>query len=41
MVWSKYEFVYFYNVYGPGQIINSPMAAVIGIFLNQFRKINL
>ena len=34
----KYEFVYFYNVYGPGQILNSPMAAVIGIFIEQFRK---
>ena len=34
----KYEFVYFYNVYGPGQILNSPMAAVIGIFERQFKK---
>ena len=34
----KYEFVYFYNVYGPGQILNSPMAAVIGIFEQQFNK---
>ena len=34
----KYEFVYFYNVYGPGQILNSPMAAVIGIFEQQFKK---
>ena len=34
----KYEFVYFYNVYGPGQIINSPMSAVIGIFEQQFKK---
>ena len=34
----KYELVYFYNVYGPGQIINSPMAAVIGIFEEQFKK---
>ena len=34
----KYEFVYFYNVYGPGQIMNSPMSAVIGIFEQQFRK---
>ena len=34
----KYEFVYFYNVYGPGQILNSPMAAVIGIFERQFNK---
>ena len=34
----KYEFVYFYNVYGPGQILNSPMAAVIGIFESQYKK---
>ena len=34
----RYEFVYFYNVYGPGQILNSPMAAVIGIFEEQFKK---
>ena len=27
-----YEIVYFYNVYGPGQIRNGHMAAVIGIF---------
>ena len=34
----KYEFVYFYNVYGPRQILNSPMAAVIGIFEEQFKE---
>jgi len=34
----KYELVYFYNVYGPGQILNSPMAAVIGIFEQQYKK---
>ena len=34
----KYELVYFYNVYGPGQILNSPMAAVIGIFEEQYKK---
>ena len=34
----KYEFVYFYNVYGPRQILNSPMSAVIGIFEQQFKK---
>ena len=28
----KYEIVFFYNVYGPGQIKNSIMSAVIGIF---------
>jgi UDP-glucose 4-epimerase len=32
----KYEIVYFYNVYGPGQIKNHEMAAVIGIFENQY-----
>jgi len=34
----KYELVYFYNVYGPGQIKDSPMAAVIGIFENNYKK---
>ena len=34
----KYEILYFYNVYGPGQILNSPMAAVIGIFEKQFKQ---
>ena len=34
----KYELVYFYNVYGPGQITNTPMSAVIGIFENQYKK---
>ena len=34
----KYEFVYFYNVYGPGQILNSPMSAVIAIFEKQYKK---
>ena len=34
----KYELVYFYNVYGPGQILNSPMAAVIGIFEQQYKN---
>jgi len=34
----KYEIVFFYNVYGPGQIKNSPMSAVIGIFEDQFKK---
>tara|TARA_B110000305_G_scaffold172299_1_gene190361 strand:+ start:546 stop:1424 length:879 start_codon:yes stop_codon:yes gene_type:complete len=38
----KYELLFFYNVYGPGQILNTPMAAVIGIFQTQFnRKIPL
>ena len=34
----KYELIYFYNVYGPGQIVGSPMSAVIGIFEQQFKK---
>ena len=34
----KYEIVFFYNVYGPGQILNSKMAAVIGIFENLYKK---
>ena len=34
----KYELVYFYNVYGKGQIENSPMAAVIGIFQSQYKN---
>ena len=32
----KYEVIYFYNVYGEGQISIGPMATVIGIFENQF-----
>jgi UDP-glucose 4-epimerase len=34
----KYEIVYFYNVYGPGQITTGPMSTVIGIFEDQFKK---
>ena len=34
----KYELVYFYNVYGPGQIMKSPMSAVIGIFESRYKK---
>ncbi len=34
----KYEVVYFYNVYGPGQISKGKMATVIGIFEDAFRK---
>ncbi len=34
----KYELVYFYNVYGQGQIEDSPMAAVIGIFQSQYKN---
>ena len=32
----KYEIIYFYNVYGPKQIIDSKMSAVIGIFCEQY-----
>ena len=32
----KFEVIYFYNVYGPGQIKKGPMATVIGIFENKF-----
>lgn len=34
----KYELVYFYNVYGPGQILNSKMAALIGIYETQYKN---
>ena len=34
----RYEVVYFYNVYGPGQIRKGSMATVIGIFEDQFKK---
>ncbi len=34
----KYEIIYFYNVYGKGQIKKGDMATVIGIFEEQFRK---
>ena len=34
----KYKIIYFYNVYGPRQIINSSMAAVIGIFEYHFKN---
>ncbi|MDC0851202.1 NAD-dependent epimerase/dehydratase family protein [Candidatus Pelagibacter sp.] len=34
----KYEIIYFYNVYGPGQIKEGPMATVIGIFENHYAK---
>ena len=34
----KFEIIYFYNVYGPGQISSGSMATVIGIFENQFKK---
>ena len=34
----KYEIIYFYNVYGPGQICTGNMATVIGIFENQYKN---
>ena len=34
----KFEIIYFYNVYGPGQIEVGDMATVIGIFENQFKN---
>ena len=34
----KFEVVYFYNVYGKGQIETGSMATVIGIFENCFKK---
>ena len=34
----KFEIIYFYNVYGPNQIYKSNMAAVVGIFEENFRK---
>ncbi len=34
----RYEIVYFYNVYGPGQLQSGKLAAVIGIFEGQFLK---
>jgi len=34
----KFEIIYFYNVYGPGQISKGDMATVIGIFEDQFEN---
>ena len=34
----KYEVIFFYNVYGPGQIRRGKMATVIGIFEDHFIK---
>ena len=34
----KYEVIFFYNVYGPGQIREGKMATVIGIFENHYIK---
>ena len=34
----KYELVFFYNVYGPKQITDGPMSALIGVFESQYKK---
>ena len=34
----KYELIFFYNVYGPGQIMNGKMSAVIGTFEKLYKK---
>ena len=34
----KFEIIYFYNVYGPRQISNGPMATVIGIFESHYKN---
>jgi UDP-glucose 4-epimerase len=34
----KYEVIYFYNVYGPGQICKGKMATVIGIFEEAYKN---
>jgi UDP-glucose 4-epimerase len=34
----KYEVIYFYNVYGPRQICKGDMAAVVGIFEENFKN---
>jgi UDP-glucose 4-epimerase len=36
----RYEIIYFYNVYGPRQITNSKMSAVISIFCEQYLNNN-
>jgi UDP-glucose 4-epimerase len=34
----RFEVIYFYNVYGPGQIKVGDMATVVGIFEDQYKK---
>lgn len=34
----RYEIIYFYNIYGPGQIKVGDMATVVGIFEDQYKK---
>ena len=36
----KFEVIFFYNVYGPGQITSGAMATVIGIFEKNYNKTN-
>ena len=36
----RYEIIYFYNVYGPRQITNSKMSAVIAVFCKQYLNNN-
>ena len=33
----RYEVIFFYNVYGPGQIMKGKMSTVIGIFEDQYK----
>jgi len=34
----QYQIIYFFNVYGPLQILKGSMSAVIGIFINRFKN---
>ena len=34
----RYEVIYFYNVYGPGQICKGDMATVVGIFEDHYKR---
>ena len=34
----KFEIIYFYNIYGPGQIKVGDMATVVGVFEDQYEK---
>jgi UDP-glucose 4-epimerase len=35
----KYTITYFYNVYGPNQILHGKMSAVVGNFINAYKKL--
>ena len=41
VIGTKFEIIYFYNVYGPRQISRGHMPTVIGILKNVILKINL